>query len=263
MRQHMDGLVKRVGKRSSWLALVGVGLLSACGGTQNLSEGSQESQSGDMATDTAVTQDSQTQSTLPPSNDREILASLVSWSPQVNPLGLIASTPGDDRLKQVKTGRDNPFASGDTLVVNITPPLTQANPNPAVAPVAPGAPAMVPPPPTQPQSITLVPLADPSAVSVPLTAPAPAAIVPPVVAPVVAGSPTPISEGLSIQGVMQLDNQWQAIVRENATAASTTVRAGDSLAGGQVQIKQIGPSPAGVLQIVLEENGIEVVHTVS
>ena len=41
------------------------------------------------------------------------------------------------------------------------------------------------------------------------------------------------------------------------------MRAGDALAGGQVKVRRIERSRNGVLQIVLEQNGIEVIRPMS
>jgi hypothetical protein len=66
-----------------------------------------------------------------------------------------------------------------------------------------------------------------------------------------------------VRGIIQLGDQWQAIVKEPQERSSRVVQAGDVLGGGQVRVRRIEVSSNGIPTLVLEQNGIEIIRTVS
>jgi len=202
-------------------------------------------------------------------NEQALLRSLPQWDAKLTtPTApeTIAFTTPDDRLRQVKVGRSDPFAPTESLVVqvssdnglenNLVPSNAQAKDPQGLSPL--GLPTGVsellflPQTPSPTASLPIVPVN--SAGLAPLSpkdlSPTPL-------------SPTHLADQMEIKGVVELENQWQAIVREPKSTQSKTVRAGDALAGGQVKVRRIERSSNGVLQIVLEQNGIEVIRPIS
>ena len=171
-----------------------------------------------------------------------------------------------NRVQGVKVGRKDPFAPTEKLVVNINKaePATQS---PQTATAAQSlSQNTLPQVPTalEPTSIALAPL---QVAPLPVTAlPGEATANPPaapVSAPSAPSSPTALADQMQVTGVMELNHQWRAIVRESQSSSSKTVQAGDVLANGQVKVRRIEQTQNGLLRIVLEQNGIEVIHTVS
>lgn len=66
---------------------------------------------------------------------------------------------------------------------------------------------------------------------------------------------------LEITGIVQAGGKRSAIVRE-ADGESRYVGVGDTLAGGQIRIKQINVNPNGEPTIVLTQNGVDITRTV-
>jgi hypothetical protein len=76
-------------------------------------------------------------------------------------------------------------------------------------------------------------------------------------------SPSSLAEAVEVRGVEQLGEQWQAIVKEPQERSSRVVRVGDVLAGGQVRVRKIELNANGTPSVVLEQNGIQVIRTIS
>lgn len=76
-------------------------------------------------------------------------------------------------------------------------------------------------------------------------------------------SPSSLAEAVEVRGVVQLGEQWQAIVKEPQERSSRVVRVGDVLAGGQVRVRKIELNANGTPSVVLEQNGIQVIRTIS
>lgn len=191
----------------------------------------------------------------------------------------IEATAPDDRLRQVQTGRSNPFATMDVFSesLDLGPLVTiSAEPPDATADSETGSEAnpditVSPPEPISAQtsdgkdhSPAEVASTDLPTVDVPTTVPAtvPTTIVEPN-SSVPPSSPTLLAETIQIQGVMQVGDRWKAIVKDPNEHSSRTVNAGDLLAGGQVRVLQIEMTASGTPRVVLEQNGIEVIRTVS
>ncbi len=207
-------------------------------------------------------------------NEQALLRSLPQWEGKLTtPTApeTIAFTNPDDRLRQVKVGRSDPFAPTESLVVqvssdnglenNLVPSNAQSKDPQGLSPL--GLPTGVsellflPQTPSPTASLPIVTVD--SAGLAPLS---PKDLSPKDLSPTPL-SPTHLADQMEIKGVVELENQWQAIVREPKSTQSKTVRAGDALAGGQVKVRRIERSSNGVLQIVLEQNGIEVIRPIS
>lgn len=269
--------------RSRWMGLVWVALigLGACqtppnGPTAGRQPGSSQAE---LQADGVIGQ-------AKPVNHQALLRSIPSWDPQA---GLSYTSPAD-RLSQVKVGRPDPFAPTETIVVNVdsgsvnsgTVSAGTVNPQP-VGQVTGEASAELAPLSLAPLQLTPVPVAISASlgnntqlptVSVPASqsvsnsaAALPVQNLPPLsVTPTVGStalSPTHLADQMQLKGIVELNQQWQAIVWEPQSSVSKTVRAGDVLGNGQVKVRRIEQTSSGLLRLVLEQNGIEVIHTVS
>ena len=212
-------------------------------------------------------------------NEQALLRSLPQWEGKLTtPTApeTIAFTTAGDRLRQVKVGRSDPFAPTESLVVQVSSDNGLENnlvPSNAQSKDSLGTSAGFTLPPLSSELLFLPQAHSPSVSTAslpPVTvdstglSPLPANSLPfspsELSAPL---SPTHLADQMEIKGVVELENQWQAIVREPKSTQSKTVRAGDALAGGQVKVRRIERSSNGVLQIVLEQNGIEVIRPMS
>lgn len=70
-----------------------------------------------------------------------------------------------------------------------------------------------------------------------------------------------LADAIALTGVMQTGSKLSAIVKDT-DGTSRYVQTGESLAGGQVIVKQINLNPAGNPSIVLLHNGVEFTRTV-
>lgn len=139
--------------------------------------------------------------------------------------GLIQPTNPNQRTQQVQKGRPDPFAE-----------LYESQPKVATAP----KPAKLP-------SIPATPVLKPA----PLPPPMP-------VAP-----PQPdLARGTTVLGVVEVGNQFQAIVQVPNEATSRYVSEGQRLADGQVTVKRIEMYPGSEPVVVLEQFGQEVSRSV-
>ena len=196
-----------------------------------------------------------------PANPQDLLRSIPSWDAYGAP-GLTYTSPAD-RLSQAKVGRPDPFAPTETIVVNMDPqPAAQSAPV-SLAPLQ-LAPVQTVPVANVPVTTVANTLPVPPA---PMTAPATAQELPTVsiapLAPAAALSPTHLADQMQLKGIVEVNQQWQAIVWEPQNSVSKTVRAGDVIGNGQVEVRRIEQTSNGLLRLVLEQNGIEVIHTVS
>jgi len=73
---------------------------------------------------------------------------------------------------------------------------------------------------------------------------------------------TELADAVKVSGVMQLEGQWNAIVQVSEKTPSRYVRAGDSLLNGVVLVKRIELDGNKEPQVILEENGVEVIKYV-
>lgn len=161
--------------------------------------------------------------------------------------GLIQSTNGDERAKQVQAGiqatkaQRDPFKSVPPV---IPPTLTSSAPRVPTA-----APANAPPRPSVPASVN--PGSLPSGSGSPSIAALP---------------PLPsatLANAVEVTGVVQVGGVPQAIVKSPNERASRYVRTGQRLANGQVLVKRIEVYNGSANPVViLEENGIEVAKAV-
>lgn len=162
--------------------------------------------------------------------------------------GLIQSTNGNQRAKQVEKGRKDPFAGLFAPVVVAkapTPPTPKT-----VAPLP--KPSVVPPPPPKPVAVVPRPA--------PLPSVAPAPPVPPA-EPVVAAQPD-VAKGITVTGVVQIGDELQAIVQVPNEGTSRYVREGQLLSSGEVLVKRIEVNQGAQPLVILEEKGIEVAKAI-
>lgn len=170
---------------------------------------------------------------------------LVAQNPQppTSTAGLIQSTNVNQRTKQVQQGRSDPFAG----LFAIPKPVVTVKPQPVVTAkpqkVVPQPKPSVAPPPPQPIVVRPQPL--------------------PVVPPPPIEPPQPdLARGISVLGVVEVGNEFQAIVRVPTEATSRYVSAGQRLSDGQVLVKRIEMYSGSEPVVVLEQNGIEVTRAV-
>ncbi len=120
--------------------------------------------------------------------------------------------------------------------------------------------AAIQPPAPRPQPASFAP---PAAISQPQIAPVlPESISAPT--PEIAALPTPPTvptAQIEITGIVQAGGKRSAIVRE-ADGGSRYVQVGDTLANGQIRIKQINVNPSAEPTIVLSQNGVDTMRTV-
>jgi hypothetical protein len=150
--------------------------------------------------------------------------------------GLIQSTNVNQRTKQVQQGRPDPFAGLFAIPKPIPKPVVVAKPKPI--PRLPQPPVVRAPQPV----IKPVPLPTP-----------PAPVEPP---------ETDLAKGVSVLGVVEIANQYQAIVKVPNEATSRYVSEGQRLSDGEVLVKRIEMSSGSEPIVILEQNGIEVTRAV-
>jgi hypothetical protein len=170
------------------------------------------------------------------------------------PEGLIRETTLE-QLPQVPTGRTDPFGAVATRPVSIRP-----------RPATPETAALggVPAPTTVQTSATGIPLPAPSAV-VPVAAPAaPSTVAVPAAAPAPAPVvPQRLSNQIRISGVIQIGDQVSVIVEVPNEGTSRPVQVGEDIISGRVRLARIDGGDTAQPQVVLLEDGVETVKTVS
>ncbi|HEY9779673.1 MAG TPA: hypothetical protein V6D09_06000 [Leptolyngbyaceae cyanobacterium] len=149
--------------------------------------------------------------------------------------GLIQSTNVNQRTQQVQQGRPDPFAGLFAIPKPIPKPVVVAKPKPT---------------PRLPQ---------PPVVRAPQPVIKPALPTPP--APVEPPEPD-LAKGVSVLGVVEIANQYQAIVKVPNEATSRYVSEGQRLSDGEVLVKRIEMSSGSEPIVILEQNGIEVTRAV-
>ena len=149
--------------------------------------------------------------------------------------GLIQSTNVNQRTQQVQQGRSDPFAGLFAIPKPIPKPVVVAKPKPT---------------PRLPQ---------PPVVRAPQPVIKPALPTPP--APVEPPEPD-LAKGVSVLGVIEIANQYQAIVKVPNEATSRYVSEGQRLSDGEVLVKRIEMSSGSEPIVILEQNGIEVTRAV-
>ena len=150
--------------------------------------------------------------------------------------GLIQSTNVNQRTQQVQKGRPDPFAGLFAIPKPIPKPVVVAKPKPT---------PRLPQPP-------VVRAPQPAIKPVPLPTP-PAPVEPP---------ETDLAKGVSVLGVVEIANQYQAIVKVPNEATSRYVSEGQRLSDGEVLVKRIEMSSGSEPIVILEQNGIEVTRAV-
>lgn len=163
--------------------------------------------------------------------------------------GLIQSTNGDQRAKQVQTtitaakGGKDPF----TGLPPILPKATITLRNPQAAPSAPSA---------KKRGIALkapnVPARNPGGLP-PALPQTPTVPLPP---------STALASGVEVTGVVTVNGVTQAIIKAPNEPASRYVRVGQRLSNGQVLVKRIDSFAGSDPVVILEENGVEVARIV-
>ena len=149
--------------------------------------------------------------------------------------GLIQSTNVNQRTQQVQQGRPDPFAGLFAIPKPIPKPVVVAKPKPT---------------PRLPQ---------PPVVRAPQPVIKPALPTPPVP---VEPPETDLAKGVSVLGVVEIANQYQAIVKVPNEATSRYVSEGQRLSDGEVLVKRIEMSSGSEPIVILEQNGIEVTRAV-
>lgn len=163
--------------------------------------------------------------------------------------GLIQSTNGDQRAKQVQTtitaakGGKDPF----TGLPPILPRATITVRNPQAAPNV---------PPVQKRGISLkapnVPPRNPGSLP-PALPQTPTVPLPP---------STSLANGVEVSGVVTVNGVTQAILRAPNELTSRYVQVGQRLSNGQVLVKRIDTFAGSDPVVILEENGVEVARIV-
>ncbi len=163
--------------------------------------------------------------------------------------GLTPSTNSDERARQVKQGRSDPFALIPLSLVTVPPPPGQVRQVPPVTPPrVPGATLPKLPGGSQPPGRT------PNVPGTPPGTPPTLTTLPPLPQP-------ELARAVEVTGVVQVGNVTQIIVKAPNEDSSRYVRVGQRLSNGQVLVKRIelqGSEPV----VVLEQFGIEVIKSI-
>ena len=179
---------------------------------------------------------------------------------------LLPPTSPDQRVAQVVTGRPDPFSplpSSPTLI-----PATSISPQPLSSPSLQPIPlASLPNLPPPPLSTVPIPIQSSPAMPGQLpTVPGQLPVGSPIAQPPVAQPPAatlPAVQTVEVSGVVELGGVARAIVSVPNEGTGRSVSVGDRIANGQVLVKRIEVRQGGDPVVVLEQNGIEVVRSVS
>lgn len=199
----------------------------------------------------------------PTSDDQhnEAIASEDDALPPPEPVPFLEPpTSPEQRASQVQSGRADPFAplpsSPIVVPTRVSPP---APPQPVAQPVA-TTPA------TNLPQIEPIPLATaPVPVESPRSSTRPADPVQPQPSPTAIAPSAPsasLLESIEVSGVVQVGGQTSVIVRVPNEQSSRTAAVGDRLANGRVLLKRVDMSGGGDPVVVLEQDGVEVMHSV-
>jgi hypothetical protein len=159
--------------------------------------------------------------------------------------GLIQSTNGDERAKQVQTAINTTKAGKDPFT-GLPPLLPKVNitaRNPVPVPSAPATGGRS----TSPKIGFRAPTIPPRTKSVP-TAPTPPS--------------TTLASAVEVSGVVTVNGVTQAIIKAPNEDTSRYVSVGQRLSNGQVLVKRIDTFPGSEPVVILEQNGVEVARIV-
>lgn len=187
-------------------------------------------------------------------------------APLVNPV---------ERLKQIRPGRTDPFATTQTVGIRVSvtqpPPPPEATvpipPSPNGGTVTTGTPARAntPPIPRAPARAS-TPAPMPPPFPVPGTPASPGGGTGPGgtgTVPTAPPVPQPdLARAVEVTGVVQVGDVPRAIIQAPNEATSRYVMAGQRVANGRVLVKRIDANQFPGPVVVLEENGIEVIKAV-
>lgn len=175
-------------------------------------------------------------------------------APLVNPV---------ERLKQIRPGRTDPFATTQTVGIRVSvtqpPPPPEATvpipPSPNGGTVTTGTPARAstPAPMPPPFPVPGTPASPEGGTGPGGTGTVPTA--PPVPQP-------DLARAVEVTGVVQVGDVPRAIIQAPNEATSRYVMAGQRVANGRVLVKRIDANQFPGPVVVLEENGIEVIKAV-
>ncbi len=179
---------------------------------------------------------------------------------RVDPSLLPATSP-EQRVAQITTGRSDPFSPpAASLTIVPTASTRSQSSAPPLQPVPLASLPNLPPPPLSTVPIPVQPL--PGNVSpAPDQVPAVSATAPTATAP--AAPAVPAVQTVEVNGVVQVGGLTRAIVTTPNEGSGRSVGVGDRIANGQVLVKRIDIGYGGNPVVVLEQNGVEVVRSVS
>lgn len=175
---------------------------------------------------------------------------------------LLPATPPEQRVAQVTTGRPDPFSplsSTPTVVPTATARIPSSPP--ALQPMPLASLPNLPPPP-----LSTIPIPVQASPGIPNQAPSPVSTVPTVAVAPTPPAPEPVIpavQTVEVNGVVQVGNMTRAIVTVPNEGTGRSVSVGDRIANGQVLVKRIEIGYGGDPIVVLEQNGVEVVRSVS
>lgn len=188
--------------------------------------------------------------------------------PTVAVPGLLQPTSAKVRVPSIVTGRTDPFSQVMTASLPM-PRVQRVATTTGAGSRVPGLPPLKrsPTSPLFPRSVPAQPMSRPNLTPLPTvpvaTAPLPPPnlTVPPAInIPIAPPSLTALAEAIEVTGAVQVQNQWLVIVKE-PDSTSRYVKAGDSLANGQVLVKRVIAGPGTDPVVVLQQNGKEVMKT--
>lgn len=174
--------------------------------------------------------------------------------------GLIPMINPVERLKEIPSGRTDPFASTQTVGIQVSvtqPPLPPEPPTAVVPPTnggggegtapAPGGRTAPAPPPFPPPGTPGLPGSPGGVGSLPGVLP---------------GPQPDLARAVEVTGVVQVGDTPRAIIQAPNEATSRYVVAGQRVANGRVLVKRIEANQFPTPVVVLEEHGIEVIKAV-
>lgn len=248
-------------KRRSQLVLLGVAvLLASCSDTakQDQANAPEASQSPNAAISTQPTTTSFANPTIKPTATVQVAAVP----------GLLQPTNARLRAPSISTGRSDPFAELTTGPIQVATARNASLPvrrSPTTRSLTPLnlSPLSSLPQPVKPMPVATLPKVSPSYTPLPALPAVPSSTtLPPINVPIAPPSPTSLADAIEITGAVQVKNQWHVIVKEPNASTSRYVTAGDSLANGEVLVKQVIASAGADPIVILQQNGKQVTKTV-
>jgi len=163
--------------------------------------------------------------------------------------GLVPMVNPVERLQQIRAGRADPFATTQTVGIQVSVTQPPPPPGPVIPePPAPNGGGTAPIPPAFPTPGMPGSPGGPGGVG---TSP----IVPPMPQP-------DLARAVEVTGVVQVGDIPRAIIQAPNEATSRYVMAGQRVANGQVLVKRIDATQFPGPVVILEENGVEVIKAV-